>query len=255
LIGMFVGNFLPSTVGGDVAKVYLFGRTHGYRSITASVLLDRLFGFGLSASLAAVVLVAVNPDPPVLKLVRTVLVTVALLTYVLSGLGMAGTGGLAKRVERFGPRVTGWAMELQRMRLSIRKVLADPRVLGTAVGSVVGYFFMLALIYRWLIVLMCGVQLGVVETLMVVTSVAVMSNVPISINGLGVREQLHVVLFDPLAVPKEVAVAVSLLLFSHTLLISAVGGLLWMRATHRSSRGVSAGPGAAPEPDTSSGGV
>jgi len=30
-VGIFVNNFLPSTVGGDVAKVYYLGRHHGHR--------------------------------------------------------------------------------------------------------------------------------------------------------------------------------------------------------------------------------
>ncbi|MEQ1575629.1 MAG: lysylphosphatidylglycerol synthase transmembrane domain-containing protein [Vicinamibacterales bacterium] len=231
LIGMFVGNFLPSTVGGDVAKVYLLGRNHGYGPITASVVLDRMFGFGLAAMLAACALVMAAPTAPVLRLVRTVLVLVAAATVLGSGVALAGTGGLARRVARFGPRVTGWADALQRFRLSVLTAVRSPRVLLHAVGTVVVYFVLLSLVYRLLIVIMCGRQLGLLETLMVVTSVSVMSNLPISLNGLGVREQLHVVLFEPLGVPKEVSVAVSLLLFSHTLLISVVGGALWMRSS------------------------
>jgi hypothetical protein len=56
----------------------------------------------------------------------------------------------------------------------------------------------------------------------------VLSNVPISLNGLGVREQLHVWLFAPLGVPNEVAVAISLLLFGHILLTSLIGMVVWL---------------------------
>src|SRR5262245_30095090 len=45
-IGTFLNNFFPSTVGGDLSKVYYFGRTFGYRRITASIFLDRLLGIG-----------------------------------------------------------------------------------------------------------------------------------------------------------------------------------------------------------------
>ena len=38
-IGIFLNNFLPSTVGGDMAKVYYLGREHGYRPIAASIVL------------------------------------------------------------------------------------------------------------------------------------------------------------------------------------------------------------------------
>ena len=230
LIGMFVGNFLPSTVGGDVAKVYYLGRTHGYSAITASVILDRLLGFGIVAVMAAVVLVVEGPEAGILRLVRTGLLIVVAVTVVITAAAISGTGGLPRRVARFGARAVRWAEQLQKLRLLMLVALRHPAVLLHATVSVVGYFVALALVYRMLILLMCGLALGTVETLMVVSSTSVMSNLPISLNGLGVREQLHVVLFEPLGVPKEVAVATSLLLFSHTLLISAIGGILWMRA-------------------------
>ena len=63
----------------------------------------------------------------------------------------------------------------------------------------------------------------------VVTTTAVLSNVPISLNGLGVREQLHVWLLAPLGVPAEVALAISLLMFAHLLVASVVGLVLWLR--------------------------
>ena len=52
-VGIFVNNFLPSTVGGDVAKVYYLGDRYGYRTVTASVAMDRVLGVGLLAALAA----------------------------------------------------------------------------------------------------------------------------------------------------------------------------------------------------------
>src|SRR5262245_39554290 len=55
-IGTFLNNFLPTTVGGDVAKVYYVGREHGYRPVAASVILDRLLGLGLLALLASLTL-------------------------------------------------------------------------------------------------------------------------------------------------------------------------------------------------------
>lgn len=69
---------------------------------------------------------------------------------------------------------------------------------------------------------------------------SVLSNVPISINGLGLREQLHVLLLEPLGVPKEVAVAISLLLFGHLLIASAAGGIVWWR-TSRAPAAVAGG--------------
>ena len=45
----------------------------------------------------------------------------------------------------------------------------------------------------------------------------------------GLREALHSILFAPVGVPREGAVAVSVLVFSQLLLLSAPGLLLWLR--------------------------
>ncbi|HKC57438.1 MAG TPA: hypothetical protein VKC35_14990, partial [Vicinamibacterales bacterium] len=62
-----------------------------------------------------------------------------------------------------------------------------------------------------------------------VTTASLLSNIPVSVNGLGLREQLHVILLQPLGVPREAAVAISLLIFAHLLVSSLVGLLFWMR--------------------------
>src|SRR5258705_2946631 len=61
-IGIFLNNFFPSTVGGDMAKGYYLGRHHGYRPIAASIVLDRLLSIGLLAVLATA-MYSIAPDP------------------------------------------------------------------------------------------------------------------------------------------------------------------------------------------------
>jgi len=62
------------------------------------------------------------------------------------------------------------------------------------------------------------------------SAVAVLSNIPIAVNGLGVREQLHAWLLAPLGIPREIAVAISLLLYGHLLVGSLLGLMGWLRA-------------------------
>ena len=63
-IGTFLNNFLPSTVGGDVGKVYFLGRDHGYRVVMASVVLDRMLGLAMLAMWATARIVAVPNAKP-----------------------------------------------------------------------------------------------------------------------------------------------------------------------------------------------
>src|SRR5678816_4878553 len=85
-VGLFVNNFLPSTVGGDMAKVYYIGRQHGYRAVAASVVVDRVLGVGILAILAAGAAWISSPDSPRLVASRLVVTGIAAALTVVVGL-------------------------------------------------------------------------------------------------------------------------------------------------------------------------
>jgi hypothetical protein len=51
--------------------------------------------------------------------------------------------------------------------------------------------------------------------------------VPVSVNGLGVREALYILLFGQIGVPAEVAVSLALLYLGVTFVASLPGGLVY----------------------------
>ncbi len=208
-IGIFLNNFLPSTVGGDLAKVYLLGRDRGYRAVTASVLLV---------------------PAPVIALARIAVTGVAAIAAIALGVIAAGTGGLAERVSRMGPRAVAQAQRLQRLRVDMAAAVKSPAVLGQAAAVVVGYFLAVGVVYTMFITTQTGHTPPFAMTLGVAAAASVLSNVPVSLNGLGLREQLHASLLAPLGVPGEVAVAISLLFWAHLIVASLLGFLFWMRA-------------------------
>jgi hypothetical protein len=52
----------------------------------------------------------------------------------------------------------------------------------------------------------------------------------VALNGIGIREQLHVWLLASLGVPRTTAMAISLLLYGHSLIASLFGLVGWLRA-------------------------
>ena len=229
-VGIFVNNFLPSTVGGDVAKVYYLGRDHGYRVVTASVAIDRLLGVGLLALLAASALWASPVADPRLTAAAIASTLVAVAALVLLMITSVGTGGLPERAARLGARAVAAAGRLQRLRLDMAAPLTSPAVIAKAALVVVGYAMAVTAIYLRFTQMQGGNAPHPLAMFAVVTATTVLSNVPISLNGLGLREQLHASLLAPLAVAPEVAVAISLLLYSHLLVASLVGLGFWLRA-------------------------
>ena len=211
-IGIFLNNFFPSTVGGDMAKVYYLGRDHGYRPIAASIVLDRLLSIGLLAVLAPIA-------------------TGFWLGWEIVGLVLAarGTGGLPQRLARFGTLAVGLAERAQRFRHDMAAAARHPPIVFQSAAVVTTYFFALTAIYRVFLQINTTAHPAYLTLLTAVTTVSLLSNIPISVNGLGLREQLHAILLAPLGVPREAAVAISLLIFAHLLVSSLLGLLFWFR--------------------------
>ena len=228
-IGIFLNNFFPSTVGGDMAKVYYLGRHHGYRPIAASIVLDRLLSIGLLAVLAtAMYWIAPDPSP---QFAATRLFVTAIAACLIVGLVLAarGTGGLPQRLSRFGNLAVGLAERAQRFRHDMAAAARRPQIVFQSAFVVSTYFFALTAVYRAFLSLNTAAHPAYLTLLTAVTTASLLSNIPISVNGLGLREQLHAILLQPLGVPREAAVGISLLIFAHLLVSSLVGLILWLR--------------------------
>jgi hypothetical protein len=228
-VGIFVNNFLPSTVGGDVVKVYYLGRERGYRVVTASVAIDRLLGVGLLALMAFVALGIVPVAAPQLAAAQIATGSVALVTLGVLIVTGVGTGGLPRRVAFLGERAVRMAERLQRLRMEMAAPLARPLVIAGAGLVVFGHAAAITLLYLRFVTLQGQPVPPALGMFAVVAATAVLSNIPISLNGLGLREQLHVTLLAPLAVSREVAVAMSLLVYAHLIVASLIGLVFWLR--------------------------
>jgi len=120
-IGIFLNNFFPSTVGGDMAKVFYLGRQHGYRPVAASIVLDRLLSIGVLAVFAAT-LFWIAPDPsPRFALTRAMVTMMAIALVLILVVAARGTGGLPDRLAPLGSSVVALA---ERAMPAGRKALA-----------------------------------------------------------------------------------------------------------------------------------
>jgi uncharacterized protein (TIRG00374 family) len=240
-IGIFFNNFLPSTIGGDVGKVYLLGREYGYRLVTTSIIVDRILGLGVLALCATAALWSLTLTADVLVLARYAVTAVAAACLGAVLLMVAGTGGLHRRVAWLGERAVGIARRLQQVRVDAAQVIASPLLMVQATGVVLAYFAAVTVLYQQFIAMQTGTAPPLASLAGVVMATSVLSNVPVSLNGLGLREQLHASLLAPLAVSTEVAVAISLLLYVHLLVGSLLGLVFWMQVGPVSSASVPAG--------------
>jgi uncharacterized protein (TIRG00374 family) len=235
LLGIFFNNFLPTMIGGDAARVYYLGRQEGYAAVATSVLVDRGLGFLSMAAWGSAIVWWLNLATPAFVVARRVLtiLCVVLVAGLISALTfrLAPVIALLRRVPLMG-RVAD-ALDLVRKRG--RSLRRRPCVLLAVVGAGFLYFLPFGWVYQTYFRLSGELAVPYAPILLVLMAIGVLSIVPISINGIGLREQLHYLLFASLGVSKEMAVGISIIVFSQLLILSVFGALVWFRLRARVS--------------------
>lgn len=222
-VGGFFSLFLPTVVGGDVVRAAAAAQaTRRPGGVIASVLIDRmlgvlaLVGYGLLGLLLAPELVRRLAQASTLHLPAAGVVAGALV-------GLMALVLVARRVLQL-PRVRATALDGWR---AFRDLARSPRTLLTAV--LLGFVVQGLYILLW-VVLAEAVRLPV-EGRMLLLSVPVVSvfaMLPVTLNGLGVREGAWLLLLGASGIPDNRIVGFSLLFFITNLLTGLVGGALFV---------------------------
>jgi uncharacterized membrane protein YbhN (UPF0104 family) len=235
-IGTFFNQTLPSSIGGDAMRVVLLGRgAAGWRTATYSVFIDRAIGL---IALAIVVLACL---PLSWRLILN-----EHARYVLAAIGFgaigAGVGFLALAWLPWA-WLDGWfpIRHLRACSTIANQVIFGPQTaLRVAVVSLV--IHVLAVVMIWLIdrSIAGGAQLS--QLFALVPPVMLITMVPISIAGWGLREASMMVAFSYAGLPEAEGLTVSLLFGVMIFAIGAAGGLVWIFSSEKAT------PAAAPVP-------
>jgi uncharacterized membrane protein YbhN (UPF0104 family) len=217
--GQFVGNVLPSTVGGDVLRVTRSTRDTGARDVAfASVVLERLTGF-VALPLLLLLGFLARPElfsaPHAWIALATGGATVAVLVLIIV---LAGHPDLAGRFTEHD----NWMRYVGALHTGIDRLRRDPRDAAGALGAAIAYqFTVVAAVYC--AVHTIGLTVPNAAVLAYVPAVAMAQVLPISVGGLGLREGMLALLLHPLGAETGQAVAVGLLWYALMLIVSLGG--------------------------------
>ncbi len=210
-VGLFFNTFLVGAVGGDAVKVvWLVAKGQPKTAALLSVLMDRMSGFGALILCSALFMIWrldwLMRSAVVAGLIKGVFAYLLLVVLLLGFSFLLSARGLTSRLPlRFPFRkiiieftgaylqfVIAWRQTLVASLLSILVLLA--------------YFATFYLSGRAF-----GLQVPMVEFFALMPAVDIISALPISLGGFGVREQLFVTLLGDLwGVPAAQAVSISL---------------------------------------------
>jgi len=233
-IGMFFNQTLPSAIGGDAMRVWLLMRdrvTFG-RAIN-TVLCDRVFALVVLIGLSAATLPLFYWD-----------VADAHARYGVTAFIAIGLGGFAVFIV-FGMQI---AHLLRRWKLSqpfgdlahdFHRLFTAPSVtVSLTVWSLA--IHLLTVVAAWVIATVLSIETGLLDCLIMIPPVVMISMLPISIAGWGVREGAMVVGFGLVGMAPSDALAISICFGLANIIIGLPGGLLWVRSRQATAETASA---------------
>jgi uncharacterized membrane protein YbhN (UPF0104 family) len=212
--GMYLNLFAPSTVAGDFGRSALLAGSGGKLGAAAqSVVADRVSGLIMLLWVCAVASFFTHHET-LSESVR----------YGVSAVAIGATGGWFLL-----PKILGNALLANfKIRHALTKLVGPYQtaqfVLGRACGlSVIFHLFQIGL--QLLLALALHIDASVWVLMVYIALVGMLSNLPISFGGIGVREGGYVMFLTPLGVEKEQALAFGLLWSAVVLVANAMGGL------------------------------
>jgi len=228
-IGMFFNFFLPTIVGGDAVKAILLSRETGAPArATMSVFMERNVGL-LALLTIATVAAAIAPPVEVKGFSLLHLTLVLFAGFVVANVVLA---------DRRAYHFVDWLVALTPLG-GIRSRAAslydavvpyrEARWRGVLLAAIAQSFLfqgvVILVVFLNANALACDIPVSALAVFVPLISLAGM--LPISVNGLGIREALYVLLLGRIGVPDTVAFAIAVLYAAVTFAASLPGGVVY----------------------------
>ena len=223
--GMFLNIFLPGALGGDVYRVYRVAqRTKDPEVALVSVFLERFTGL---AALSALALLGL---PPAFKLVGRwdiILLFVTCVGMLVGAVLLIASPKLLIWTEpwlvRF--RLSGLAVRLAKIQILLRQFARHRSALALSMG--LSLLLQLAIVYyHYLVAQQLKIPVSYLELLVFIPIIVVVTLLPISLGGLGLKEGLWAYLFSRIGLTVDQALLLSLTITMLGWLLSLPGAVI-----------------------------
>ena len=229
LMGMFYNNLLPTSIGGDLFRIYLLEKKAGhiYR-VSSTVFIERLSGLLLTLFLAlfsALILYTNQNSIYILYLSGFLLFSCIIILLLFSPSFLL----LLKRKSSI-LALQKLLQIIERFLTAVQEYRHNPRLIGQ--------ILFLSLLYQlsdilvaYCLGLIIGIEVNFLYFLFFIPLLYIITLLPVSINGLGLRENTLVYLFSTIGTASHKALLLSLLIYLDRLVKGLVGALLLLAAT------------------------
>lgn len=231
VIGSFFNQTLPSAIGGDAVRLWLVARAGaGWRAATYSIFVDRAIG------LIALAILIVASLPWSYQLITDPHGRSALLLVDLAALA-GGIGFLIFGALKWSWLKTWWATHHLHACAVIANRVAFSPTRGPRVALLSLLVHVLTAIIAWCVVQSITAPVSFNQVFLLVPPVMLITLMPISIAGWGVREATMGLAFGFAGLAANEGVNVSLLFGAVYFIVGAVGGLVWILSAEKAAQG------------------
>jgi len=227
LVGTAFSHFLPTGMGGDAIKAMYVGRKAGNTGGAASaVVMSRVTGFFGMLAIATVILIVEYTH-----FSRALVLEFVLLSLLVGGM-MCGALLSVTLLPRMLPgkwsRLVQWRVFLSITRVgdALRASATRPRSL--AIATLFGVLFWItACLNYYSYAIAIGVSVPLYFYFVAIPFVSLVTFLPISINGFGVRESAFVSLFATVHIPAASSLLIVLLMDAQVIFFGVLGGCIY----------------------------
>jgi glycosyltransferase 2 family protein len=229
MIGAFFNQTLPSSIGGDAVRLWLVNRTGaGWRAATYSILTDRAVG------LIALALIIVGSLPWSYGMIADSHGRLALVfidfAALAGGLGFLVLGRLPwPWLKRWWP-----TRHVRACSVVANQVIFN-RKTGPKIAVLSLTIHVLAVMIAWCAVRSIEAPADFEQLFMLTPPIMLITMVPISIAGWGVREATMMVAFGYAGLAPADGTMVSILFGAVYFIVGALGGLVWIFSAEKTS--------------------
>jgi uncharacterized membrane protein YbhN (UPF0104 family) len=231
LIGTFFNQTLPSSIGGDAVRLWLVARAGaGWRAATYSIFVDRAIG------LIALAVIIVATLPWSYHLIGDPYGRYALLLVDFAALA-GGVGFLLIGVLPW-PWLKKWwgTHHIHACAVIANRVIFD-RHSGPKIAVLSLLVHVLAVVIAWCVVQSIAAPVAFGQIFQLVPPVMLITMLPISIAGWGVREATMGLAFGYAGLMTNEGINISLLYGAVSFIVGTIGGLVWIVSAEKAAKG------------------
>jgi len=235
MIGAFFNQTLPSSIGGDAVRLWLVNRTGaGWRAATYSILTDRAIG------LIALALIIVGSLPWSYGMIADSNGRVALVVVdfaaLAGGLGFLLLGHLPWTwLKNWWP-----TKHIHACSVIANQVMFDRRS-GPKIAVLSLSIHVLAVVIAWCAVRSIAAPADFEQVFMLIPPIMLITMMPISIAGWGVREATMMIAFGYAGLAPTDGTVVSILFGAVSFAVGAAGGLVWIFSAEKTNTATDVG--------------